>query len=78
MDQEHVGTDYITGWVVPEIRDIALVTSGISRWHNHYIEGLDWLWLAIGLAVDIASYGSSAFGNRSSATFSQYDGDVAP
>jgi glycosyl hydrolase family 123 len=41
--QEHVGDDYITGWVVPEIRDIALVTSGISRWHNHYIEGLDWL-----------------------------------
>jgi hypothetical protein len=41
--QEHVGEDYITGWVVPEIRDIALVTSGISRWHNHYIEGLDWL-----------------------------------
>ena len=41
--QEHVGTDYITGWVVPELRDIALVTSGISRWHNHYVEGLDWL-----------------------------------
>lgn len=41
--QEHVGNDYITGWVVPELRDIALVTSGISRWHNHYVEGLDWL-----------------------------------
>jgi hypothetical protein len=41
--QEHVGGDYITGWVVPELRDIALVTSGISRWHNHYVEGLDWL-----------------------------------
>ncbi|HET7042361.1 MAG TPA: glycoside hydrolase domain-containing protein, partial [Gemmatimonadales bacterium] len=41
--QEHVGSDYITGWVVPELRDIALVTSGISRWHNHYVEGLDWL-----------------------------------
>ena len=41
--QEHVGNDYITGWVVPELRDIALVTSGVSRWHNHYVEGLDWL-----------------------------------
>ena len=41
--QEHVGGDYISGWVVPELRDIALVTSGISRWHNHYVEGLDWL-----------------------------------
>jgi hypothetical protein len=28
------------------------------------IEGLDWLWLGIGLAVDIASYGSSAWTNR--------------
>jgi hypothetical protein len=41
--QEHVGDDYIPGWVVPEIHDIALVTSGISRWHNFYIEGLQWL-----------------------------------
>jgi hypothetical protein len=41
--QEHVGSDYITGWVVPALRDIALVTSGISRWHNFYVEGLRWL-----------------------------------
>ena len=41
--QEHVGTDYIPGWVVPEMHDIALVTSGISRWHNFYVEGLQWL-----------------------------------
>ena len=41
--QEHVGSDYIPGWVVPEIHDISLVTSGISRWHNFYIEGLQWL-----------------------------------
>lgn len=41
--QEHVVDDYITGWVVPELRDVALVTSGISRWHNFYVEGLQWL-----------------------------------
>jgi len=41
--QEHVGSDYIPGWVVPEMHDIALVTSGISRWHNFYVEGLQWL-----------------------------------
>lgn len=41
--QEHVERDYITGWVVPELRDIALVTSGISRWHNFYVEGMRWL-----------------------------------
>ena len=40
------------------------------------IDGLDWLWLGIGLAVDIASYGSSAWGNRSQGdmTYTNYDG----
>ncbi|OGO57506.1 MAG: hypothetical protein A2Z32_07005 [Chloroflexi bacterium RBG_16_69_14] len=42
------------------------------------IEGLDWLWLAIGLAVDISSYGSSAYGNRgnsgNSDTWTTFDG----
>lgn len=41
--QEHFGSHYITGWVVPELRDIAIVTSGISRWHNYYVEGMNWL-----------------------------------
>ncbi|HEU5357778.1 MAG TPA: glycoside hydrolase domain-containing protein, partial [Gemmatimonadales bacterium] len=41
--QEHLVDHYITGWVVPERRDVAVVTSGISRWHNFYVEGLDWL-----------------------------------
>jgi hypothetical protein len=47
--QEHVSGDYITGWVVPELKDIALVTSGISRWHNFYVEGLDWLVRHVGI-----------------------------
>jgi Glycoside hydrolase 123, N-terminal domain len=47
--QEHVGSDYITGWVVPDLEDIALVTSGISRWHNFYVEGLDWLVRHVGI-----------------------------
>lgn len=41
--QEHVVTDYLPGWVVPELRDMTLVTNGISRWHNFYVEGLRWL-----------------------------------
>ena len=41
--QEHMVNDYITGWVVPQLRDVAMVTSGISRWHNFYIEGMQWL-----------------------------------
>jgi hypothetical protein len=28
------------------------------------VEGLDWLLLALGLIVDIGSYGGSAYGNR--------------
>ena len=47
--QEHVGDHYVTGWVVPELRDIALVTSGVSRWHNFYVEGLDWLVKNVGI-----------------------------
>lgn len=47
--QEHVGGDYIPGWFVPEIQDAALVTSGISRWHNFYVEGLDWLTRNVGI-----------------------------
>jgi hypothetical protein len=38
------------------------------------VEGLDWLWLGIGLVVDIASYGSSAWTNRGESTYTNYDG----
>ena len=47
--QEHFQRDYITGWVVPELRDVAVVTSGISRWHNFYVEGLQWLKQHVGI-----------------------------
>jgi hypothetical protein len=47
--QEHFQRDYITGWVVPELRDVAVVTSGISRWHNYYVEGLQWLKQHVGI-----------------------------
>ena len=41
--QEHLGSDYIAAWHVPQNKDAAVVNSGVSRWHNFYIEGLDWL-----------------------------------
>ncbi|HXI21932.1 MAG TPA: glycoside hydrolase domain-containing protein, partial [Gemmatimonadales bacterium] len=47
--QEHVGGDYIAGWYVPELRDATLINSGVSRWHNYYIEGLDWLARKVGI-----------------------------
>ena len=40
---EHVGDDYIPAWFVPSLKDAAIVNSGMSRWHNYYVEGLDWL-----------------------------------
>ncbi len=47
--QEHLGGNYIGGWYVPPIRDAAVVNTGISRWHNFYVEGLDWLVDNIGI-----------------------------
>ena len=47
--QEHVGDDYIAAWFVPNIKDAAIVNSGMSRWHNYYIEGMNWLVKKIGI-----------------------------
>ena len=47
--QEHLGGNYIAGWYVPALRDAAIVTSGVSRWHNYYVEGLDWLVRNVGI-----------------------------
>jgi hypothetical protein len=47
--QEHLVDDYIAGWYVPELKDAAVVTSGVSRWHNFYVEGLDWLARNVGI-----------------------------
>ncbi|MEP6691402.1 MAG: glycoside hydrolase domain-containing protein, partial [Gemmatimonadaceae bacterium] len=48
--QEHFPTqDYTAGWYVPEIKDATVVTNGESRWHNAYIEGLDWLARNVGI-----------------------------
>lgn len=47
--QEHMGSDYIAAWFVPEIKDAALVNSGMSRWHNYYVEGMNWLTKNVGI-----------------------------
>ena len=41
--QEHFDPNYMAAWFVPSIKDAAVVNTGISRWHNFYIAGLDWL-----------------------------------
>ncbi|WP_165929459.1 glycoside hydrolase domain-containing protein [Flavobacterium rhamnosiphilum] len=47
--QEHVGEDYIAAWFVPEIKDAAIVNSGMNRWHNYYVEGMNWLTQNVGI-----------------------------
>jgi hypothetical protein len=50
--QEHVGDAYIPAWFVPEIKDAALINSGTDgggRWHNYYVEGMNWLVQRVGI-----------------------------
>ncbi len=47
--QEHLGSNYIAAWFVPELKDAAVVNSGVSRWHNFYVEGLAWLAKHVGI-----------------------------
>lgn len=47
--QEHLGADYIAGWFVPELKDAAIINSGMNRWHNYYVEGMNWLTQKVGI-----------------------------
>lgn len=47
--QEHLGSNYIAGWFVPKLKDAAVINSGVSRWHNYYLEGLNWLTRNVGI-----------------------------
>jgi hypothetical protein len=47
--QEHLDSDYIAGWFVPELKDAAIINSGMNRWHNYYVEGMNWLTQNVGI-----------------------------
>jgi hypothetical protein len=47
--QEHIDSDYIAAWFVPELKDAAIINSGMSRWHNYYVEGMNWLTQNVGI-----------------------------
>jgi glycosyl hydrolase family 123 len=47
--QEHLGNNYIPAWFVPAIKDAAIINSGMSRWHNYYVEGMNWLVQHVGI-----------------------------
>ena len=64
--QKHLKTGYIPAWrhvfQAPSLKgqtDAAILTSGMSRWHNYYVEGLDWLTRNLeidGIYVDDVAY----------------------
>jgi len=47
--REHLDGNYIAAWFVPELKDAAIINSGMSRWHNYYIEGLSWVARNVGI-----------------------------
>ncbi len=49
---EHVVSGYVPAWHTPLGNgrvDAALATAGLSRWHNYYLEGLNWLIRNVGI-----------------------------
>ncbi|MBC9796786.1 hypothetical protein IBL28_12455 [Sinomicrobium sp. FJxs] len=47
--QEHLQDNYIAAWYVPKYKDAAIINSGMNRWHNYYVEGMNWLVQNIGI-----------------------------
>ncbi|MBD8488395.1 hypothetical protein IFO69_06510 [Echinicola sp. CAU 1574] len=47
--QEHLQRNYIAAWYVPRFKDAAIINSGMNRWHNYYVEGMNWLVQNIGI-----------------------------
>ncbi len=47
--QEHLDSSYIAAWFVPELKDAAIINSGMNRWHNYYVEGMNWLTQKVGI-----------------------------
>ncbi|MEO8568971.1 MAG: glycoside hydrolase domain-containing protein [Ginsengibacter sp.] len=47
--QEHLDSDYIAAWFVPGLKDAAIINSGQNRWHNYYVEGMNWLTQNVGV-----------------------------
>ncbi|MFN3421553.1 MAG: glycoside hydrolase domain-containing protein, partial [Armatimonadota bacterium] len=49
---EHLIAGYVPAWMHPfsdhEV-DCAIITKGLSRWHNYYVEGLHWLMQKTGM-----------------------------
>jgi hypothetical protein len=47
--REHLDPPYVPGWCMSAVHDVAVITTGTSRWDNYYLEGLDWLARNLGI-----------------------------
>jgi hypothetical protein len=50
--REHLVSGYVPAWHQPlgnAHMDAAIATTGLSRWHNYYLEGLNWLLRNVGI-----------------------------
>ena len=50
--REHLFDHYVPAWRQPlwnKETDASIATTGLSRWHNYYLEGLDWLMKQTGI-----------------------------
>lgn len=47
--QEHLHDNYMDAWFVPRFKDAAIINSGMNRWHNYYVEGMNWLVNNVGI-----------------------------
>ena len=57
--EEHLGGNYIQAWYQSRTYDASIITAGMSRWHNYYLEGLQRLCETVGidgLYIDDVAY----------------------
>ena len=47
--QEHLDSTYMAAWFSSSQECPAIVNTGVSRWHNYYVEGMNWLVDNIGI-----------------------------
>lgn len=47
--QEHLDTTYMAAWFSNNTECPSIVNTGVSRWHNYYVEGMNWLVENIGI-----------------------------
>ena len=58
--QEHVDDGYLSAWYALEVRDTSAINGVVSRWHNFYVEGMNWLAQNLnvdGLYIDDIGFG---------------------